>query len=93
MEKLTQAGFDTMDSHSADDVIFWHHLSDRNGARCLFPWPSKTSLTNSDRSYEIDGTYRYRSWERRLRCRHTFWDIYIRGGPSRRISMLDSRIG
>jgi len=82
-----------MDSHSADDAIFWHRLSDRNGARGLFPRPQQKSLTNSDRSYEIDGTYRYRSWERRLRCRHTFWDIYTRGGLSRRISMLASRIG
>lgn len=33
---LTGAGFDIMDSHLADDVVVWHHLSSWDGSGCLY---------------------------------------------------------
>jgi len=38
-EILTWAGLDIMDSHSADDAVFWHHLPGGHGSWCMYIRP------------------------------------------------------
>jgi hypothetical protein len=51
-------GFDTMDSYTADDVVFWHYIPDWNGTWCRFPpfLPLRIALTVF-RLYGIDGMF------------------------------------
>ncbi len=46
-----------MDTHSPDDVVFWHHLSDWNGSRRMFSTQTTASLTYADRSESMARTY------------------------------------
>jgi hypothetical protein len=64
MEVLTRAGFDTMDSHSADDAVLWHRLPDWNGSWGLLLLPQHIDFADSHRLYGIDGTYQFKLWER-----------------------------
>lgn len=93
VDALTRAGFDTMDSYSADDAVIWHHLPHWDGSRGLFPLLQHMVLTNKDRLSGIDGMYQYKLEEHWLQCRHISWDTCIKEGLLRRTSTLGSRIG